>query len=86
MFDAIGREPASVTQAFDALDRDGGFEIPPPALRAIREDFDALAVREDETRAEIARTYRESGYVVDPHTATGVRAARARLRRSRGRR
>ncbi len=84
LFDAIGREPASVTQAFDALDRDGGFEIPPPALRAIREDFDALAVREDETRAEIARTYRESGYVVDPHTATGVRAARARLEKDPG--
>jgi len=79
LFEAVGREPESVAQAFEALERDGAFEIPPPALKAIREDFDALAVNEAETCAEIARTYRESGYVIDPHTATGVRAARARL-------
>jgi threonine synthase len=65
--------------AFASLDQSGGFDIPPEALAAIREDFDARAVSEAETSAEIARTYRESGYVLDPHTATGVHAARARL-------
>ena len=84
LFDAVGREPGSVRSAFEALERDGAFEIPPPALEAIREDFDALAVNEAETRAEIARTWRDSGYLIDPHTATGVRAARARLEKDPG--
>jgi threonine synthase len=79
LFDAVGRDPESVSRAFATLERDGGFEIPRQALETIRADFDALAVNEAETEAEIARTYRESGYVIDPHTATGVRAARARL-------
>jgi threonine synthase len=81
LFDSVGRESAPVRSAFEALERDGGFDIPQEALKTIRQDFDARAVNEAETQAEIARTYRESGYLIDPHTATGVRAARARLER-----
>ena len=79
LFDALGRDAGALRAAFASLDQSGGFDIPPEALAAIREDFDARAVSEAETSAEIARTYRESGYVLDPHTATGVHAARARL-------
>ncbi len=39
----------------------------------------ARSVGESETTDEIRRTWRETGYVLDPHTATGVSAARARL-------
>ncbi len=79
LFDACGRDAATVRGAFASLEQSGGFDIPAPALTAIRADFDALKVDEAETSAEIARTWRETGYVLDPHTATGVRAARARL-------
>ena len=79
LFDALGRDPAALRAAFASLDQSGGFDIPANALASIRAEFDAMAVGEEETSAEIARVYRESGYVLDPHTATGVRAARARL-------
>ncbi len=79
LFDAVGRDPAALRAAFSNLDQSGGFDIPAPALAAIRADFDAQSVSEEETSEEIARTWRESGYVLDPHTATGVRAARGRL-------
>jgi threonine synthase len=79
LFDAMGRDAAKVRAAFAGLDQSGGFDIPGAALEAIRADFDARAVSEEETSAEIARTWSESGYVLDPHTATGVHAARARL-------
>ncbi len=79
LFDAMGRDPAAVRAAFSSLDQSGGFDIPAPALAAIRADFDAQSASEEETSEEIVRTWRESGYVLDPHTATGVRAARARL-------
>lgn len=79
LFDALGRDAGALRAAFASLDQSGGFDIPPAALASIREDFDARAVGEEETSAEIARTYRLSGYVLDPHTATGVHAARARL-------
>jgi threonine synthase len=79
LFDATGRDHAAVRAAFASLEQSGAFEIPPAPLEAIRAEFDALAVGEAQTTAEIARTWREAGYVLDPHTATGVRAARVRL-------
>jgi len=79
LFDATGRDHATIRAAFASLDQSGAFEVPAPALDAIRNDFDALSVGEAQTTAEIARTWREAGYVLDPHTATGVRAARAQL-------
>lgn len=79
LFDAAGRDHAAVRGAFASLDQSGAFDIPPAPLAAIRAEFDAMSVGEAETTDEIARCWREAGYVLDPHTATGVRAARARL-------
>jgi threonine synthase len=81
LFDACGRDAGATRGAFASLEQAGGFDIPSDALAAIRADFDARAVSELETSAEIAFTYERAGYVLDPHTATGVRAARARLER-----
>ena len=80
LFDACGRDPAVIRSAFAALDQSGGFDLPASALATIRSEFDAQSVNEAETTDEIARTYRDAGYVLDPHTATGVKAARARLK------
>lgn len=79
LFDACDRDHAAVRAAFASLDQSGAFEIPSAALSAMRAEFDAMSVGEAETTDEIARTWREAGYVLDPHTATGVRAARTRL-------
>jgi threonine synthase len=81
LFEATGRDSAATRAAFASLEQAGGFDIPDGALAAIRADFDARAVGEAETSGEIARTWRRSGYVLDPHTATGVVAARVRLAR-----
>ncbi|BDV33279.1 threonine synthase [Methylocystis iwaonis] len=79
LFDATGRDHAAIRAAFASLEQSGAFDIPAAALAAIRAEFDAASVGEAETTDEIARTWRDAGYVLDPHTATGVRAARARL-------
>lgn len=47
---------------------------------SVSEMFDGAAFDDDATRAEIRRTYEESGVIVDPHTAVGIAAARARRR------
>lgn len=41
---------------------------------ATARDLSAVSVNDDETRACIAEVYRQTGYVLDPHTAVGVRA------------
>lgn len=79
LFDACGRDAATIRGAFASLDQSGAFDIPPASLASIRATFDAHSVNEAATTDEITRTYREADYVIDPHTAIGVRAARARL-------
>ncbi len=57
----------------------GGFSIDPEPLAAIRAEFDAVRIGEAETTEEIARVWRETQKLIDPHTAVGVGAARVAL-------
>ena len=50
-------------------------------MAALRRDFSASAVREDAVAAEMGATWRDAGYLLDPHTAIGVASARGVLRR-----
>ena len=71
--------PAQIRALMGSLEQSKGFTVAPAPLDAIRAEFEASAAYEAETTEEIARTYRETGYVLDPHAATGVHAARQRL-------
>jgi threonine synthase len=79
LFEAAGRDPAMVRRCMTDLTSNRFFTVPGDALRSIRNDFDAYAVDEACTSAEIARVHRECAYILDPHTAIGVTAARRRL-------
>ena len=81
LFEAHGRDGAAVRRLMQSLVQSGRFEIAPEPLARIRSEFDALAVDEAATSAEIDRTWREAGYLLDPHTAVGVAAGRAGLKR-----
>ena len=81
LFDAYGRDASAVRALMGALKQAGEFSIAPPALAAIRRDFDAERTDEKACADEMARVYRDSGIVVDPHSAVGVHAARAALER-----
>ncbi len=59
------------------------FAIAPRPLKAIRDEFDAFATDETACADEMARVYRETGYVLDPHSAIGVNAARRALARDK---
>ncbi len=74
LFDAYGRDGAAVRNLMARLDQSKAFDIAEGPIAAIRADFDAASVSEPDTRAEIARVYRESGYILDPHSAVGVAA------------
>ncbi|MET3896965.1 threonine synthase [Devosia sp. UYZn731] len=76
LFDAAGRDAGAVNRMMDSLKQSGGFELPETALANIRAEFSAGTTGEAETRAAIASTYKNSGYLLDPHTAVGVHVAR----------
>ena len=79
LFEAAGRDPQAVIRMMDGLKQSGGFAVPEVALAAIRRDFAAGTTGEAETAATIADTYRDAGYLLDPHTAVGVHVARDHL-------
>jgi threonine synthase len=77
LYEASARDSAAVSRAMAGLAQSGGFSIEPATLSAIRADFDAGRSTGEETAATIATTLKASGYLLDPHTATGVRVASA---------
>jgi threonine synthase len=76
LFEALGRDGAAVAALMDGLKQSGSFTIPANALAAIKADFSAATTSEDQTREEIALTQRETGYLLDPHTAVGTSVVR----------
>ena len=72
LFEASARDGAAVRGYMASLRQSSGFRIDEPAMRAIRAEFDAGRSTMDETAATIRNTLKASGYLLDPHTATGV--------------
>ena len=78
LFEAGGRDASAVRRYMDGLKQSGAFTIDPPALSRIRAEFDAGRTTVDEAAETIRSTLAKSGYLLDPHTATGVHVARQR--------
>jgi threonine synthase len=76
LFEAHGRDAGALCRLMAGLRQSQGFTIEPGPLRAIRAEFDAFRVAEAETTREIAQSWRETGFLADPHTAVGLSAAR----------
>lgn len=79
LFEAHGRDGAAVRRLMQSLTQSGRFEIAPEPLARIRADFDAVSQDEASIAAEIGTVWREAGYLLDPHSAIGVAAARKLL-------
>ncbi len=75
LFEAFNRDADAVHAAMSGLKQSGSFSLDPVAQDHIRNHFDAKRVSEQETAECIATMFRESGGLIDPHTAVGVAAA-----------
>jgi threonine synthase len=74
-FECAGRDARATGAAFRAFAAEGAVQSPPAVLAAMREGLVGVAVSEDETAATIACTLRETGQLIDPHTAVAVAVA-----------
>ncbi|WP_298435210.1 threonine synthase [Geobacter sp.] len=68
--------PARVREAFASLPAKGRIDFSPAEMERVREEFISRSVNEAETIATISAFHKETGYILDPHTAVGVKAAR----------
>lgn len=75
MFDLYGGdgdEIRNLMQSFPAQ----SIRLPEGAMKAARKLFDSAVVDDKHTCETISKTFEDTGYLLDPHSATGVFAAR----------
>ena len=71
----MDQSSAAVRELMAQMASTGKLEVPEEKRREVEGLFFAVAVSEEETKEQISATYQESGYILDPHTAVGVKAA-----------
>ncbi len=71
----LDEDATQVRDLMEQMAQTGEIKVSPEKMQQVHQLFSAVAVSEEETVEQIGETYRESGYILDPHTAVGVRAA-----------
>ncbi len=69
LFDLSGCDGEAVAQMMEQLKREKKYAITEAMLESLQARYAAGYVDEDGIRAEIARTFKEEGYLMDTHTA-----------------
>ena len=77
LFDLYGRDGRVISQVMTGFRESGSMTVTSDVLEKARELFSAARLDDDGIKAQIAATYKNSGMIVDPHTATGIHAATA---------
>jgi threonine synthase len=80
LFEVYDRDGDAVRRLMASLAQSGSFALSARALAGIRAVFSADRADEEETAATIRTTLRETGRVIDPHTAVGVAVAEKETR------
>lgn len=80
LFDATGRDAASVRTLMGSLAQSHRFVVSAQALKELRTLFSANRADEQECAAEIRAWMKEANYCVDPHTAIALAVAEKETR------
>jgi threonine synthase len=80
LFDATGRDAASVRTLMGSLEQSRRFVVSAKALKELRALFSANRADEQECAAEIRAWMKEANYCVDPHTAIALAVAEKETR------
>ncbi|KAA0876503.1 threonine synthase [Nitrincola tapanii] len=75
LFDVYGRDGAAIADLMQRFKKEA-VHLEPQRWEAVRALFDSYAVDDATTCDVIRQVHAETGYLLDPHTAIGVKAAR----------
>jgi len=76
LFEVNGRDGAVVTRLMDQLKQGQSYTVDPKAHAEIMKQFSGTRLDDEGTKRIVAQVYRETGELIDPHTAVGLHAAR----------
>ena len=77
LFDMLGRDGGRVREAMAAFRDNGAMTVDRQRVAETCELFDAGTLDDEGTLAVIAETHRETGLLIDPHSAVGIHVGRA---------
>lgn len=75
LYHLFADDPNRVNGAFAELKTDGRISFTPAEMIKVRDDFSSCSVNQFATLETIRNFHTETGYILDPHTAVGVKAA-----------
>ncbi len=75
LFELLGRDAQRTASIMTGFRHTGRMAVPQSAWHAARAEFSGLRLDDAGTLAQIRATWRTSGYLADPHTATAIAAA-----------
>lgn len=84
LFELYERDGASVARLMDEFKTTGSFSVDAARLAKAFPLFAGHRCNDEQTLATIGQTYRDTGYMIDPHTAVGFSAAREYAAREDG--
>jgi len=70
----FAENPSSVKEAMGAFQQTGRLSFQESALKIAQKDFSSASVNQEETLATIREFYEKEGYLLDPHSAIGLKA------------
>ncbi|GAB2196034.1 threonine synthase [Sessilibacter sp. MAH4] len=75
LFDLYGRDGAAIKQLMEDF-KSGPITLPDDVFAKLKAGFSSYRLDDEETTTVIADVFENTGYLLDPHTAIGVQAAR----------
>ncbi|MGI5901362.1 MAG: threonine synthase [Desulfitobacteriia bacterium] len=73
LFEMSGRETSKIQEWFTSLKTTGKFQVDEQTLNSCRQNMFAGWASEEEVAETIKETYEKHSYVLDPHTAVGMK-------------
>lgn len=75
LFELLGRDAEALSDLMHSFKDTGKFSVSEDLLNKARQDFTAQRANQDEILQTIKTIHEEHDYILDPHTAIGVKAA-----------
>lgn len=76
LFDLCGRDGAFVRRMMEEFKAKGEYALDEGFMKKARAVFESYRCSDDQTSTMMAKCYKDTGYILDPHTAVGVHAAK----------
>ncbi len=83
LFEMLGRDSDALNFYMEQFEKNKKFNIDKPMLERFNDDFTSFKVSDDGIIDEIKNTYNKSKYLLDPHSAVGLRAAKTAISEGR---